>query len=342
MASAGIQIGWIPYLNLQPMHQELLRISQGQFPLMTGHPTTVNRWLCDGTVGIAPCSSINLLKGEQLEVAMPIGIASEGKVLSVYLGAHREHAPVLDFIRRRQAQLAEIVGESLYLHSSETRRAVQRICNKVDASTTSMPTIELPSVLFTPASAASSALTRMLLRMWFGEATAAMMCRADINASTATNENSFMNGNRPLELVIGDEALARRSEFTHIIDLGEIWWEITGLPFVFAVWQSAQSNIPLGMRTLLSDAAGLSSARMKVEPQVYFPDPHPLDRAGNPIDLNAYWRAIQYKLTHRHLQGLLLYLGLYSEWNNGASSDSIPARMAKWTGLWNQNSGLST
>lgn len=39
-------------------------------------------------------------------------------------------------------------------------------------------------------------------------------------------------------LVIGDAALTEgwRSHFNHIYDLGEIWKELTGLPFVFAVW----------------------------------------------------------------------------------------------------------
>lgn len=335
MAVAATQVGWIPYLNLQPMHQELLRITNGQFPLLTGHPTTVNRWLCDGTVGIAPCSSINLLKSDQLEIAMPIGIASEGKVLSVYLGAHREHAELLEFIRRRQQQIGEVFRDILVSPVSDMRKMAQKIAGKIEMSRGPSSSLPLPSVLFTPASAASSALARMLLRMWFGEAQASQMTRTEPQ-QTASSTSSFMTGNRPLELVIGDEALARRTEFAHIIDLGEAWWEISSLPFVFAVWQSSQLTIPSGVRTLLTEAAGLSSARMKVEPQVYFPDPHPVDRAGNAIDLNAYWRAIQYKLTQRHLQGLLLYLALHSEWNISASSESVPARMAKWIGLWHE------
>ena len=334
MATAAAQIGWIPYLNLQPMHHELLRITNGQFPLMTGHPTTVNRWLCDGTVGIAPCSSINLLKSDQLEIAMPVGIASEGKVLSVYLGAHREHAEVLEFIRKRQIQIAELFREVLASPETDMRRVAQKIAGKIEMTRGPLATFPLPAVQFTTASAASAALARMLLRMWFGEAQALQMGRTEPQNS-GQSVGSFITGNRPLELVIGDEALARRTEFAHIVDLGEAWWDISGLPFVFAVWQSYQASIPTGIRTLLAEAASLSSARMKVEPQVYFPDPHPVDRVGNPLDLNAYWRAIQYKLTSRHLQGLLLYLALYSEWNSSSTNASVPMRMAKWAGLWN-------
>lgn len=37
-------------------------------------------------------------------------------------------------------------------------------------------------------------------------------------------------------LVIGDAAFGLRSEFTHVYDLGDLWFERTGLPFVFAFW----------------------------------------------------------------------------------------------------------
>lgn len=39
-------------------------------------------------------------------------------------------------------------------------------------------------------------------------------------------------------LIIGDRALVHRSKFPYIYDLGLGWKEMTGLPFVFAVWLS--------------------------------------------------------------------------------------------------------
>lgn len=39
-------------------------------------------------------------------------------------------------------------------------------------------------------------------------------------------------------LIIGDRALKNRSKFPYIYDLGFAWREMTGLPFVFAVWGS--------------------------------------------------------------------------------------------------------
>ena len=37
-------------------------------------------------------------------------------------------------------------------------------------------------------------------------------------------------------LVIGDPALEIEGRFPHVLDLGLAWWELTGLPFVFAAW----------------------------------------------------------------------------------------------------------
>jgi chorismate dehydratase len=46
-------------------------------------------------------------------------------------------------------------------------------------------------------------------------------------------------------LVIGDRALAQRNQSKYCYDLGVAWKELTGLPFVFAVWVS---NKPMDKR----------------------------------------------------------------------------------------------
>jgi chorismate dehydratase len=56
-------------------------------------------------------------------------------------------------------------------------------------------------------------------------------------------------------LVIGDRAMrAQDPRFTHVWDLGQVWREWTGLPFVFAVWAAHE-------RLLESDPAGLRAAQ---------------------------------------------------------------------------------
>ena len=45
-------------------------------------------------------------------------------------------------------------------------------------------------------------------------------------------------------LVIGDRALKSRTKYNHIYDLGLGWKEMTGLPFVFAVWVAKNPIAP--------------------------------------------------------------------------------------------------
>ncbi len=47
-------------------------------------------------------------------------------------------------------------------------------------------------------------------------------------------------GGNTAGLIIGDRALQRRSNSKYIYDLGEGWKQLTGLPFVFAVWVTKQ------------------------------------------------------------------------------------------------------
>lgn len=65
---------------------------------------------------------------------------------------------------------------------------------------------------------------------------------------------------RTAGLIIGDRALKNRSRFPYIYDLGLGWKEMTGLPFVFAVWVANESwNINQAPRFSQSIASGLEN-----------------------------------------------------------------------------------
>ncbi len=55
-------------------------------------------------------------------------------------------------------------------------------------------------------------------------------------------------------LVIGDDAMKVREEGFIILDLGEEWYELTGLPFVYAVWVAKSESKLKGLGELLVDA----------------------------------------------------------------------------------------
>ena len=331
MGQAGFHIGWIPYFNLHPLYREIVRSSAGQWPVMTGHPTTVNRWLSDGVVALAPSSSITLLRQSHLDVALPLGVASDGPVQSVYIGLHREHAAVADFIKSRQRTLREMWVQGRAMHGDDTRKLSRWLCATAMETRPFFNT--LPKIVLTPASAASVALCKVMCSLWFGRDAASQMFTRSVDY-VGDCKNDFIQGNRPMELVIGDEALARRPEFSSILDLGQVWHDMTSLPFVFAIWQTSMTQVPQGLRSMIMNAASLASAKMRVEPQFYMPDQMPHDSSGAPLDLASYWKVIQYKLTPRHLQGLLLYLCLYSRLFEEEISEATGMRIAKWNSQW--------
>ncbi|MDP9033699.1 MAG: dehypoxanthine futalosine cyclase [Myxococcota bacterium] len=61
-------------------------------------------------------------------------------------------------------------------------------------------------------------------------------------------------------MVIGDPALAIEGRFPHSLDLGLAWWEMTGLPFVFAAWCGRPGSMQPDDERLLEKAklAGLA------------------------------------------------------------------------------------
>jgi chorismate dehydratase len=335
MGQAPIQIGWIPYWNLLPLQHELQRLSGGNVKLVTGHPTTVNRWLSDGTVHLAPASSITLLKTKNLELALPLGIASDGPVQSVYLGLHRHHEEFLGMINRRQRVLSARFAEAMSFCAGDQRQMARRIWS---ASRVERPDGPLPRLHLSSASAASAALTRLLVNLWLGESQAAHLMA---QATTVKQEVSELGvDDLPVELVIGDEALQRRHEFWRVLDLGQVWQELTAMPFVFGLWQTSSKILPPSLRHMIAEAGSIAQARMRVEPQAFFPENPVYGGDGNLVDLASYWRVIQYRLGERHMRSLLLYFSLYLEICGRPDQDMTTERYVRWNQLWNQPGGL--
>lgn len=100
-------------------------------------------------------------------------------------------------------------------------------------------------------------------------------------------------------LVIGDRALAMRSSFKYGYDLGQGWYELTELPFVFAAWVASQ---PLPADFIQAfDAA--NEAGMAVLPQLADAIPHPA------YDLYQYYtQNIEYRLDAAKQKGLDFFL----------------------------------
>jgi chorismate dehydratase len=301
------QLGWIPYLNLLPFYSELRQLVGDSIKFISGHPSTVNRWLTEGVVDLAPASSIAMLHDSKLKMAIPVGIASEGPVQSVYIGLQSEHRDFYDFIQFRQQTLSPIFRD--FVENLDIEPGLQNLRRFARES---LSEVQVPNLRLTPASAASAALTEVLLYLWCGDECAAQTMSIARQAQTL-GECKQTTLARPMELVIGDEALKRRHEFWQVLDLGQIWYQLTGLPFVFGLWQTADDTLPKELLDLVMRAATMSEKKMRATPEIYFPIDFPVALDGSAVDLRSYWSVIQYGLTPRHLKSLSIYYRLVAD-----------------------------
>jgi len=90
-----------------------------------------------------------------------------------------------------------------------------------------VPVGEIASVALDENSRTSAALLRMILEDRYGLTPVFRPAQADIEAMLATADAA---------LIIGDPALTVPREKYVVLDLAGEWLEMTGLPFVFAVW----------------------------------------------------------------------------------------------------------
>lgn len=311
------QLGWIPYLNLLPFYSELRQLVGDSIKFISGHPSTVNRWLTEGVVDLAPASSIAMLRDPKLKMAVPIGIASDGPVQSVYIGLQSEHRDFYDFIQFRQQTLSPIFRE--FVENLDLEPGVRKLRRFARESLSEAP---VPNLRLTPASAASAALTEVLLYLWCGDDCAAQTMSI-ARQTQALGECKQTTLARPMELVIGDEALKRRHEFWQVLDLGQVWYQLTGLPFVFGLWQTTDEALPTELLDTVMRAATMSEEKMRITPEIYFPSDFPVALNGTAVDLRSYWGVIQYGLTPRHLKSLSIYYRLVAEITRDDSKDLV-------------------
>ncbi|MFM2134676.1 MAG: hypothetical protein RL021_76 [Bacteroidota bacterium] len=107
---------------------------------------------------------------------------------------------------------------------------------------------------------------------------------------------------RTAAVVIGDRAMEMRADYPFIYDLGAAWKELTGLPFVFAVW-TANRMIDSEFMALFNEALGEGlSAIPEILKNLR---PHPVQLK----ELDVYLRQhIRYAFYEEQRKGLELFL----------------------------------
>jgi chorismate dehydratase len=160
-------------------------------------------------------------------------------------------------------------------------------------------------VALTTASATSVVLLRILLEIRYGVHPGYILYEQGVEDPSERADAM---------LTIGDLAIQRAamSTYPHCYDLGELWHEFTGLPFVFALWQvndrkkihndlARLYDIIMESRkyglTHLEELAVSNSGRFNIPPAV----------------LLKYWNLFSYRFGEEEEKGLMTYYGYAAE-----------------------------
>ena len=157
---------------------------------------------------------------------------------------------------------------------------------------------DIRSIAMDTSSRTSVALSTVLLRRAFGVTPEAVPMDPDLDGMLARADAA---------LIIGDNALFLDPSATHHpapairkIDLGELWTESTGLPFVYAVWAGWPGAMGTDEVVLLQRARDEGVASSDEVARAYYPDD-----PGRQAVAKRYLRDnIQYFLGDEELEGL--------------------------------------
>ncbi len=161
-------------------------------------------------------------------------------------------------------------------------------------------------IALTGESATSINLLEILLRDYYG--------LSDIVMTVPAGKVEDLVSRGQPALLIGDRALklsASAPAGVEIFDLGTLWHQHTGLPFVFALWMIRKEIVTLHAEELLRLGGQLLQSREFVlqQPQL-FTEAVVEDLGLSSEQIIGYWQTIDYRLEPLHLEGLVKFFNL--------------------------------
>jgi len=166
-------------------------------------------------------------------------------------------------------------------------------------------------LLVTAESNTSAALLRIVLETVYQVRPVFTLAKGSVSQALA------QGANQPAALAIGDEALALRHDpaFPFQLDLGEVWRDWTGLPFVFGVWvarRKAFAERPDEVREgalLLRESKHMGVAAIEEVVDITCRAKPNVSRE----ELRRYYDHLCYDLGDREQQGLSRFFGYLAE-----------------------------
>lgn len=148
-------------------------------------------------------------------------------------------------------------------------------------------------------SATSVALLKVLLKEFFQI--------TDVVCQKVQSPDDIREESLPL-LLIGDKALKARQQFVgscQVIDLGELWYHFTGLPFVFALWIISRRAAAEKGEEIKEFGRQLKASRDRASQALTeIAQVAPEKEWMGEGRLVEYWQQVSYDLDPQHLEGL--------------------------------------
>ncbi len=160
-------------------------------------------------------------------------------------------------------------------------------------------------IALTTASATSVVLLRVLLEMRYS-------VKAGYTAFEQEVEDPFRGADAAL--FIGDLALKTKptKQYPYLFDLGRLWHEFTGLPFVFALWQvNYKKNLDKDLEELYDILIKSKSYGLSHISELAYNQGHRFGLSGQV--LTDYWNLLSYDLRDDEKKGLMAFYGYAAE-----------------------------
>lgn len=266
---------------------------------------------CDLRVGVVPYLNTKpLVFGLQsLAPALRVQVAAPSQLAKWLCDGRLDVAlvPVLEYFSRPDYDL---VTESAICGDGRVRSVL--LFSRV-------PIEQARSVSLDPESLTSNALVKVLCRKRFS-------IEPDWVARSHNNDPSIVlaRGGSDAAVVIGNVALAMSGRFAYEYDMGQEWWHLTGLPFVFAVWAARGGTVVGDLAEVLHRSLRMGLAHLDLI----------ADDAARAADLDPglcrtyLRRMIRYELTDRAWQGMACFFEMCA--SMGICPSSPPPALARW------------
>lgn len=310
--SIGCQNSW----SSHPLMMELNKCAP-RFVVTKDDCAGLYRKLDQGDLHYAFCSSISLVRNADFEMALPVGVSVEGPSGLAIWGLGSTQSQLKETIDQRVKVLREIFRSAQVSKATDLKQALQNATELL--SRLPVPKLDgVPQLRLSTGASSWGTLSRILYKLIFG-----------CEAYDSLIRNPIDMSNPCIDFRVENEALQKRCAYSHLIDLSELWFRITELPFVSSVLQKRRKTCVC--RSQLSEASELAEMRMQVEPCNYLPDMLPRNCQQQQIDLGSVWKHLSYRLSPSDIRSLQIFLYLAKPLEKKCLADqAFTLSMMRW------------